>query len=1101
MNQTFSQAVKLPVGSATESVEVSANAAELLQRSSSELGTVIQADVVQDMPLNGRNFTELLILTPGATPVSTAQGSGVTTQDAGMSGVPNSVLVKPALHGQQNRSTLYYLDAVTNTDLRGPVYGVLPMLDATQQFKVQSHNEKVEFGGVVGGVVNMVSRAGTNAFHGSAFEFIRNNYFDARDPFKDEFNSGPAPFHQNQFGGTLFGPLIRNRTFFAVSYEGWRFSQPPQTFGYVPTAAELGGDFTNNITYQANNADLIYNPYSTVGTKTRSQFTCDASGNPITPNTNGTQTGGTPCMKIPSQLVNTTMSGIMKAFLLAPNFAGSTVPGQVGTNFEENRPHIDNNNEFQVKVDHQISSRDNVWIRFTNMYVTDLAPVTGTIEYAPSWYHGYDWGVGYTRVLTQHMIYDAQAGLLLKPYTFNQNTVMSTGYQQIQKLGIADASEWGGLYFALAAPYITSPIGTEANSLRKNPTWSASTDLSYIFGKHNAKVGLQFTNVQRVQENTYQDFSYSTQQTENPANSTVSAETGNIVASALLGLPSSYSGQLPTYGEDDFSFQFWSGFLEDEWRVMPKLTINYGVRYDYLTVPKILNGRISGQLDLTKQEYTIGSATVPNCGTPAVNPCIPGTTGISGLTHGSNIQYAGFNKYFLAPKASEFEPRVGLAYQLRDDLVLRGGWGLFYDALPARSQYAQNELDAAYWPWATGFSGNANAVGSANTSINAIEGSFPSPVTSSNPWGIGGYYDDPHFRPAYANEWNIELQQQLDKFTSLSIAYVGSSDVHNDYTGYANAAPFASAPTVARATVDTYRPIPWAISSLHWGASSGHSSYNALETRIMRQATRQLRMILSYTWGKSLDNSSGYFGAENGIGGGSAVQNYWDPRSNRGVSSFDIGEYVSLASLWELPFGHGKKYLQHGALAYIVGDWQMNTLLQARSGQPYNLTVNGDVANIEGSLNSISGYARPDVNPGVNITPAHRGVSEWFNPQAFLIPGGTVACSGGICPPNIGYTAPYGFGTYPRNALFGGPVWYADCSMFKLIPIHDQIDMQLRFEAFNVFNVQSLSPPGAGNSNQVLISGNGTSGSSGAGAISSVAYNPRQLQFGVRLTF
>ena len=175
VNQTFSQTVKLNPGSASETVEVSANTAELLQRSSSELGTVIQQDVIEDMPLNGRNFTELLTLTPGATPVSTAQGSGVSTQDAGMSGVPSSFLTKPALHGQQNRSTLYYLDGVTNTDLRGPVYGVLPMIDATSQFKVQAHDAKVEFGGVVGGVVNMVSRAGTNAVHGSVFEFVRNN--------------------------------------------------------------------------------------------------------------------------------------------------------------------------------------------------------------------------------------------------------------------------------------------------------------------------------------------------------------------------------------------------------------------------------------------------------------------------------------------------------------------------------------------------------------------------------------------------------------------------------------------------------------------------------------------------------------------------------------------------------------------------------------------------------------------------------------------------------------------------------------------------------------------------------------------------------------
>ena len=1067
VNQTFAQNVKLQVGSTGETVEVNANAAELLQRSSSELGTVIQEDVVQDMPLNGRNFTELLTLTPGATPISTAQGSSVGTQDAGISAIPDSTFSKPALHGQQNRSTLYYLDGVTNTDLRGPVYGVLPMLDATSQFKVQAHNEKVEFGGVVGGVVNMVSKSGTNAIHGSAFEFLRNNFFDARDPFKDAFDSGPAPFHQNQFGATIGGPIIKDRTFFFGSYEGWRYSQPTQTFTYVPTAAELGGDFTDTI----DSTYLIYNPYSTVsagsGKYKRTPFMCDASGNPIVPNSNGTQTGGTPCMKVPQQLFNPLTSKLLAAFVRAPNYnSGAAAQGR---NYEEDRPRTDNANEFQVKVDHRLSPKDNLWVRFTNMYVHDLSPVTGTIEFAPSDYHAYDWGAGYVRVISSHLIYDAQAGILLKPYVFNNNTVPE-GYKAVEKLGVTDAAQWGGLYLQLASPYFTNSIGVSGNAIRKNPTWSASTNLSMLFGKHNTKIGLQFTNVQRVQQNTTQQFSFSAAQTQNP---TVGAS-GNILASVLLGLPSSFAGNLPKYSEVDFSLQMWSGFIQDEWRVSPKLTLNYGVRYDYLTVPRVLDGRISSSLDLKKQLYIVGEKSIPDCVNVQQNPCIPGPLGFAGVSHNSNIAFAGFKKSFLAPAASQFEPRFGFAYSLNDKMVLRAGYGLFFDALPARSQYAQNQLEAAYWPWANGFNGNANAIGAPVTSINDIEGHFPTPVTPSSPWGIGGYYDDPHFKPAYSNQWNVEIQQEFGRYTAMSVAYVGSSNGNNDYTGYANAAPFASPTSVPRATVDTYRAIPWMISSLHWGASTGRSNYNALETRLMRQATRDLRMILSYTWGKSLDNSSGYFAAENGIGGGSAVQNYWDPRSNRSVSSYDIPHFVSLSTLYQLPLGHGKQYLNHGPLAYLLGNWQSNMLLQARSGQPFNLGVNGDVANISGSMNTISGYARPNLI-GKPI-PSHQSTGEWFDPAAFSLPSGS-------------------FGNFSRNVMRGGRVWFADVSMFKLIPVGERFKMQLRFEGFNVFNVQSLAPPGQGNKNEVQI------GVKGAGAISAVAINPRQLQFGLRVTY
>jgi hypothetical protein len=187
VNQTVTENLTLELGSVSETVSVSAEA-PLVQQSSTNLGTVIAEQAVRDLPLNGRNFTQLMILTPGANPVSTAQGSGISFQDAGVTGIPGTQFFKPSLHGQPNRSVLYYLDGITNTDFRGSIYGVLPIIDAVNEFKVQSHNEKTEFGGVIGGVVNLVSKSGTNEFHGSGWEFIRNNAFDARDPFRDFCN-------------------------------------------------------------------------------------------------------------------------------------------------------------------------------------------------------------------------------------------------------------------------------------------------------------------------------------------------------------------------------------------------------------------------------------------------------------------------------------------------------------------------------------------------------------------------------------------------------------------------------------------------------------------------------------------------------------------------------------------------------------------------------------------------------------------------------------------------------------------------------------------------------------------------------------------------
>src|SRR5438105_921205 len=224
VSQVLQQDVALSVGQVTESLEVRAEA-DLVQRASSELGTVIQERTVRDLPLNGRNFTQLLTLTPGVTPVSTSQNRTVGCCEGNV-GLPNSGFSDPSFHGQQNRSKLYFFDGIINTNIRGPTYIVIPNIDLIQEFMVVGHDVKAEFGGATGGVVNMVSKSGTNDVHGSAFEYLRNNFFDARNAISDVSRTGPAAFRQNQFGAEVAGPIIKNKTFFSAGYDGWRYSQP-----------------------------------------------------------------------------------------------------------------------------------------------------------------------------------------------------------------------------------------------------------------------------------------------------------------------------------------------------------------------------------------------------------------------------------------------------------------------------------------------------------------------------------------------------------------------------------------------------------------------------------------------------------------------------------------------------------------------------------------------------------------------------------------------------------------------------------------------------------------------------------------------------------
>ena len=257
VNQTVTQNLVLQVGEVTETIEVAAQA-EQLQQSTSELGTVIGVKEVQDLPLNGRNFTQLLTLTPGATPVSTAQSSGIGSNDLANVGVPGASFSNPSIHGQWNRMNIHLLDGLNNTNYIGNMYVIPPIVDAIQEFKVQSHNDKAEFGGVLGGIINVISKTGTNEFHGSLWEFVRNDVLNARDPFADEFNEKPAAFRQNQFGAAVGGPIIKNKTFFHAAYEGWRFSNPRSNRYYVPTDAQLNGDFSEWPTNQS-----IFDPLTT----------------------------------------------------------------------------------------------------------------------------------------------------------------------------------------------------------------------------------------------------------------------------------------------------------------------------------------------------------------------------------------------------------------------------------------------------------------------------------------------------------------------------------------------------------------------------------------------------------------------------------------------------------------------------------------------------------------------------------------------------------------------------------------------------------------------------------------------------------------------
>lgn len=1148
VNQTVTQQIRLQLGSVTETVTVNAEAA-MLESSSSELGTVITEKAITDLPLNGRNFTQLLTLTPGVTPVSTSQNKSIGGVEGNV-GIPNSGFADPSIHGQQNRSKLYFYDGIINTNIRGPTYVVVPNLDLIQEFKVVGQDSKAEYGGATGGVVDMVSKSGTNSFHGSAFEYVRNNAFDARDSLND-FDpitgapSAPLAFRQNQFGGSFGGPIIKSKTFFYGGYDGWRYSQPSRSRNYVPTAAELSGDFSDTSNLFAT-PHQIYNPYSTTatahvinstgGTGLRDPFKCDAAGNPIAPAANGTQAGTAgaggivACNKIPAALINPAMQAYFSTYATTPNYSNAL---DLTHNFIQTRPDKNNSNAFQIRVDHHLRDSDTLFFRYSQQNVYSYTPI-GEVGFTDGTGRGRNYGGGWVHTFSPTLFLDVRAGYAGRPSVDSgQSNQNPRGLQPMKDAGLLNIDQYQGLLVSMGTWHAGDNgndhgnFGIRGPAPRENPAWSVTPNLSWIHGNHNIKTGFQYVHASRGQKNTFQQMGFSSSQTQEFTGSTSSAKsvnnTGLDLASALLGFPNNYQGQLPVVhgGPVEFNYASWAVYVQDEWKAASRLTLTLGLRLDALTQPQTTDGRLWNALDLFNQKWIIGAASMPPlCSAAKTAPCIPdgppfympGTGSTCNTTsyppapnrvpcdfrqdlHFNNVVLAGGPAFAFPPVRDNWGPRIGVAYQLNRKTVLRAGYGLYWDSLPARSQYAQNGLEAAVWPDSTAipsFNLNAPVDFTAGTrqSVTQAQANTLTSLPAANPWTVGNFPLDPRFKDAHSQQWHVQIQREITPATLFEVAYAGSSNGRLDYKGKPNTAPTAQPAGTPASSIDALRPMPWVGANINYEQSIGYSHYNALETSLHHRTTNGLFLLVAYTWSKSIDVSSGYFGVENGPGGGAAVQNYYDLNSNKGVSAFDITHFLSFAAVYELPFGRGKRWLQGGPASWLLGNWQANPIFQARSGQPYTLNVSGDIANISGTggidASTASGYGRPNIvgdpfkagpvsaNPTCTAPTEIQTSSHWFNPCAFTVPVDS-------------------FGNLGRTTYRGPAVFNMDFSLIKNVPLpREGMRLQLAFEAFNVFNIQNLDVP-----SQLNITNRS------AGLITSLAQGttPREMQFGLRFVF
>ena len=1068
---SISRDVVLQIGATSETVTVTSEEADAaVERASSELGTEIAQAQIHDLPLNGRNFTQLLTLTPGASPVMTSQAAnnGVGVNDQAVLSIPGSEFSLPALQGQITRENVYLLDGVTNTDFTNGVYVIPPIIDDLQELKVQSHDDKAEYGGVLGGVVNVVTKSGTNEFHGSGWEFVRNNIFDARDSFKDQLSSGPSPFRQNQYGATVGGPVLlphiyngRNRTFFLFGYEGWRYSQSGEHFFNLPTAAELSGDFSHSLLSQN-----IFDPATTTQTSngyTRQQFAFNGVPNTINP-----------------ALLNQNIVNFLKTY-----DTGTAVTGVSGFNAYYASPHTDNSNHYMFRIDEQMGGKDSFFFRYDQLNVVDATPNSAT-QSTSSTVNAKDLGAGWTHTLTSNILIDARFGFATRP--FNRGpAVDSHGLSPLQGLGFNAA---GGTLISLGAPYdapgIQKGYGAWAPNTISNPVYGFTPTLTWVRGAHNLKFGMQYLQQgSTTHQPSYGDYPFSNTQTGDPQNV---GTTGNSLASALLGYPASNSNSPDTTQGNRVSS--YAAFAQDVWTLSRNVTFTYGLRVDHRRPFAPSAGTFVSSPN-TDGVYWIGMSALPgSCASVGQQPCIPSVNGtLSGIDGGAAainpdtglpwynaaappIQLSPYGTAWGATGGWDFGPRTGIAWRMNQKTTIRGGFGYTYDANQGIEQdWKANE---GQWPanGAVGGSISINATGAPLTSIASTLTTVAKILPAADPWGLGSWYTDPNIQDPRSMQYNVTVEREIGSKTALSVGYVGSKDDRLAITGQWNTAKTPGLGTISQVRART--PFPWYNTSAFYSTSQGTSSYNGLQVKLDHKFSSGLQYLASYTWSKAIGmGGSGLFDVENGPGGFSIWQNYYDLKSSRGVLAFSIPQMLTMEGQYTLPFGIGQRYMNHGPAAYILGNWQANTAVQIRSGQPYNLDVSGDVANIEAPAgDSWFTYERP--NQVANPKLSHPTKNAAFNTAAFQVPAtGT-------------------FGNAGTSPLYSMHVANADMSLFKNFPIKERFSINLRAEIFNVFNIQNYGVP---DTNVIQQDPN-------AGKITStVSDSPREIQLGAHLNF
>jgi outer membrane receptor protein involved in Fe transport len=1025
VNQTATLDFTLTVGNAAQSVVVEASAMEI-NTTTSNLGTAITTNMVQELPLNGRQFTQMLSLTPGAAPANVAQNSG-----GGQSNALGTVVI-PSINGQQNRSNYFLLDGVNDTEVVFSSFTVSPVPDDIREFKVQSHNDEAQFGYVTGGTVNVVTKSGTNTYHGTLWEYMRNNALDARNPF----SASNIELRQNQFGANIGGPVRiphiyngKDKTFIFGSYEGFRQVTGGGLTGLAitPTSAQLGGDLSGLST-------ALFNPFTTRsgpgGTPIRDPF----AGNII-----------------PASQIDPHMVAFAKAVFPA---AGPTILGQYNTAATASVPK--NQDQFNIRADEYLSSKDVMWFRYTSGNQTRVsnAGFQNLNDYGST--DGRNWGINYVHTFNPTTLVSVTFGHDELTNIDHTTVAGLNAAQLVQNIGFDPAfgcgyKKWGAsAECGVPSMSISGFIGGGEGFGGGDPltgVYQITGDFAKVWRNHTFKAGYDYQWQYFSSTSGGSSASFAAAQTADPANP---GNTGSPLASFLLGVPDS-ANQRRTLAT--VSGQYAMGaYVQDQWKASSRLTFNIGLRYEFGAWPKYgkrsLGTDAIGELDMNNGSYIL-QVPLPPCSSAGAAPCIP-----SGAPAGHIV--VSKNGRLWDNTNNNWAPRVGLAYRLNDKTSIRTSFGIFYDQLAGITQTVQGI--GGDWPAQTQvLASNLNAASKGLPTVtaeNPLAGQLAA-LPPDSPFTQVEWYRDPHQKNAYSEQWNFGVQRAVGSSMVVEANYVGSHSSRLTVGTFAN-----TAVTPGPGNPADRAPYPY-ITPTYYDRSIGKSSYNSFQFKLEQRMSHGLQYLIAYTWSKSIDiGCSGYFSVE-----GCSVQTPYNLNNDRSVSGYDLPHVLSASLVYKVPAPRtGSRPLN-----YVVGNWQVSSILQATSGLPYDLGVSGDIANTGNSGCCSYGYERLNLvgNPGVsNPSPA-----EWFNKAAFAAP------------------AAYTFGNLGRNSLRADRYINLDMSLVRDFPFGEQRRFQFRADLFNTANHPVWDIPVRDFSNPQF------------GQIFGTRSTQRQIQFAAKLFF